>query len=73
MRRAHLIRVERGTLSFDGGGVDISAGRFRVWVNSDDSVPAVEGMSSVRTEDFSGTSREEVRGMVERQLEPGEA
>jgi len=65
--------IKRGLLSFDGGGVNISAGRFRGWSDSDDCVPAVEGMSSIRADDFSGMSREEVRSMTGCQFEPGEA
>jgi hypothetical protein len=38
----------RGTLSFEGVGADISAGRFRELLEGDGRVPAVEDMSSVR-------------------------
>jgi hypothetical protein len=73
-RGAHLIRVERGTLRFEGGIDDISAGRFRDRANSDERfLPAAEGILGVRVKDFSGMSCEKMRSMIECQLKPGEA
>lgn len=68
-----MIRAERGTLSFEGGADDISAGRFRDRADSDERLRAAEGILSVRVDDFSGMSREEVGSMIECQLKPGEA
>jgi len=47
VRWAYWIRVDRGTLSFEGVGADISAGRFRRLVEGDGCVSAMAGISSV--------------------------